>query len=781
MGQLFPDITDTLKAFILKQKLFFVASAPLSRSGKVNVSPKGYDTLRILSATKLYYLDLTGSGVETVANMKENGRITLMWISFDKAPQIVRVWGQGRAVEAGTPEYEELVEPAHKALPGARAAIVVDVLMTGNSCGYSVPFFEFKAERTLLLDRAYKRVENVGNVDPHDIKYHTMANMWSLNDLVGLEHLLPKTAAWYVRRYALSILDRETLLWGAERVAWMALGAVAAVSIPTNSLFPTIIDNMSTLWDLLTLTNVFSALCILYVTRRLLFFYDNFVVSPLRVLPVEWKYWLFPPLGILLGLKGKGFLMLNEMHRRGGSVVRLGASVISVADPQIAHQILKIADFPKPKMVYERFKNFKSDPDNIFVTTSKPFHKRARRLVTPAFSIKYLNNLEPFMYPAWQTFENKVRSMPANGNGWVTVDVQDYFQNMAFDIIGETAFGASFGMVETGHHPLLAARRAIFRFAIMKLMFPILSFIDYRLLPIRKSVDLQRSSLEKVYTDRIALNGRGERRDDILQMLLDYRDPETGGKLTPPEIATTTSIFNAAGSETTANSMTWVTYFLVKYPSVMAKLQRELDAAFPDGLTEQLELAKLKSLPYLDAVIKEAMRMRPVAPGIAREAPEDTVFTVHGPDGNQSQVFLPAGTLIEVSFFSIHRSPQIWLRPDDFLPERWLEGSANTQDEEAWGVQAQHKDAIVDKSSATWGKPKMVNRDAFWPFSAGSRDCIGKNFALNEMRIILGHLVRRFDLVAGFDTGEEIEGATFITLSADKKGGLQVKLKPRKA
>ncbi|KXS17267.1 signal transduction histidine kinase, nitrogen specific [Gonapodya prolifera JEL478] len=161
MGQKFPDITDSLKEFILKQKLFFVASAPMGRTGHVNISPKGYDTLRIISSTKLYYLDLTGSGVETVAHMKENGRITLMWISFEKMPQIVRVWGKGRAVEAGSEEYESLVDPKLKALPGARAAIVVDVLMTGNSCGYSVPFFEFTGERTLLVDRAYKRVENV--------------------------------------------------------------------------------------------------------------------------------------------------------------------------------------------------------------------------------------------------------------------------------------------------------------------------------------------------------------------------------------------------------------------------------------------------------------------------------------------------------------------------------------------------------------------------------------------------------------------------------------------
>ncbi|KAI9025479.1 hypothetical protein DFJ74DRAFT_704976 [Hyaloraphidium curvatum] len=222
MGKKFRDIHPALAQFISEQKLFFVSSAPL-RGGHVNVSPKGYDTLRILSPTRLYYLDLTGSGVETVAHMKEpgNGRICLMWISFGENPQIVRVWGRGRAVEPGSREYEETVEPKLKALPGARAAIIVDVLMTGNSCGYTVPFFEFKSERTLLLDRAYRRTAN----DPHDIEYHKNNNMWSIDQLVGLETYMPKGPAWYAKAYA------PYLRRALEAVGTFALGAGVAVLV----------------------------------------------------------------------------------------------------------------------------------------------------------------------------------------------------------------------------------------------------------------------------------------------------------------------------------------------------------------------------------------------------------------------------------------------------------------------------------------------------------------------------------------------------------------------
>ncbi|KAJ3335101.1 hypothetical protein HDU93_006476 [Gonapodya sp. JEL0774] len=446
-------------------------------------------------------------------------------------------------------------------------------------------------------------------------------------------------------------------------------------------------------------------------------------------------------------------------------------------------EILKIWNLPKPKSVYGNFNFSRSDPDNILFTTSETYHKKARRLVSPAFSIKYLNSLEPFTHQVWQTFQSKVELMPANGSGWASVNLQDYFQNMAFDIIGMTAFGESFGMVETGNHPVLTARRANFQFLVMKVVFPILSYIDYRLLPIRDSVDIEQSALAKVYTNRIALNNAGQRRVDILQMLIDYEDPRTGERLTQQEIEATTRIINAAGSETTGNAMTWVMYFLLKHPTDLAKLRCELDASFPDGLEAHLELARLKSLPFLDAVIKESMRMKPGAPSISREAPEDTLLTFHDADGNQSEVFVPSGTLIEASFFASHRSPQIWLHPDDFLPERWLEGATSTEDEEVCGVrdQAPQKEINADAGvGPTWGKPKLVNRDAVWPFSAGSRDCIGKNFALNEVRILVGYLVRRFDLVPMFDTSKEIEGATFITLAADMKGGLPVMLRLRK-
>ena len=126
MAKYYETITPELSEFIGKQHLFFVASAPLSGEGHVNVSPKGLDCLRILNPLKVAYLDLTGSGNETSAHIHENGRITLMFCAFEGAPRIMRLFGQGHTVLPNTPEWDELV-PQFTMHAGARQFIVVDV------------------------------------------------------------------------------------------------------------------------------------------------------------------------------------------------------------------------------------------------------------------------------------------------------------------------------------------------------------------------------------------------------------------------------------------------------------------------------------------------------------------------------------------------------------------------------------------------------------------------------------------------------------------------------
>jgi hypothetical protein len=152
----YPEINEALQKFIQAQSAFFVATAPLDAAGHVNLSPKGLNTFRIMEPRTVAYLDIFGSGVETIAHLRENGRIVLMFCAFHGAPKILRLYGQGRAVEPHESEFLKLQAdfPVHE---GTRAIIVVEVTRISDSCGYGVPLLKFEAERAELPAWCHKR------------------------------------------------------------------------------------------------------------------------------------------------------------------------------------------------------------------------------------------------------------------------------------------------------------------------------------------------------------------------------------------------------------------------------------------------------------------------------------------------------------------------------------------------------------------------------------------------------------------------------------------------
>jgi hypothetical protein len=174
VGKLFTELDESLQDFIACQHLFFVATAPLCGEGHVNVSPKGMDTFRVLGLRRVAYLDLTGSGVETIAHLRENGRVTLMFCALEGRPRILRIHGRGRAVVPGEVDWVALASrfPERE---GMRAVIDIAVDRVAESCGYSVPLFDYVGERTQLEDwaarkgadglRRYRAEKNVQSID----------------------------------------------------------------------------------------------------------------------------------------------------------------------------------------------------------------------------------------------------------------------------------------------------------------------------------------------------------------------------------------------------------------------------------------------------------------------------------------------------------------------------------------------------------------------------------------------------------------------------------------
>lgn len=159
MGKTYETIDERLREWINRQKMFFVSTAPLSGEGLINCSPKGLETFRILDEREVAYLDLTGSGIETVAHLKENGRIVIMFCSFDRNPLIVRLHGRGLVHPKGSTEFDDLVT-RFDPLPGTRAIIHMQVQRISDSCGYGVPMYEYAGQRTALTEWAAKKGED---------------------------------------------------------------------------------------------------------------------------------------------------------------------------------------------------------------------------------------------------------------------------------------------------------------------------------------------------------------------------------------------------------------------------------------------------------------------------------------------------------------------------------------------------------------------------------------------------------------------------------------------
>ncbi|RUS16985.1 cytochrome P450 [Endogone sp. FLAS-F59071] len=338
--------------------------------------------------------------------------------------------------------------------------------------------------------------------------------------------------------------------------------------------------------------------------------------------------------------------------------------------------ILVTRDDPKPKSLENS--TYKEGVTGMFTVHDKGAHKIKRRVVSPAFSIKYLNSLEPLFKSCTQVFTRKIYDTILEGERTGEPAVLDLYlmmQNLALDIIGETAYGQTFDMVENGKHPL--------PHKITEEVRRILWFAD----------QVIKARLES-----------GKRRTDILQYLLDTQSSEATQSmrgLSWDDVRMEAAFMFFAGAETTANSSIFTVILLLQNPDCLEKLRHELDNALGCP-SEEMPLADhevLKGLPYLNACIWEGFRMSPIAEAIQRITVEDVRMAFnHG----------------------LHYSPEYWHEPNRFNPNRFINDA---------------------------GVFNIINDHMLYPFSAGSRNCIGKNFGLMEMRLTLATLFHRFNVI----------------------------------
>ncbi|GMA33054.1 pyridoxamine 5'-phosphate oxidase family protein [Litorihabitans aurantiacus] len=180
MGKVFPAIDESLRAWIHQQPMWFLATAPLAGDGFVNVSPRGGDSFSVLGPHRVAWVDFTGSGAETIAHLRENGRICVMFSSFDDRPRIVRLHGRGEVHLPGSPAFDE-VAALHPDNPSTRAVVTVDVERVSDACGWGVPVMDVRTpERDLI--RRYAENKGADGIQ----RYRDEKNTRSLDGLPAL-------------------------------------------------------------------------------------------------------------------------------------------------------------------------------------------------------------------------------------------------------------------------------------------------------------------------------------------------------------------------------------------------------------------------------------------------------------------------------------------------------------------------------------------------------------------------------------------------------------------
>jgi len=252
MTHFYDEIPESLIQWIKKQHMFWVASAPLSPDGHVNLSPKGIgDCFHVVNSRRVWYQDLTGSGVETISHIRENGRVTILFNAFEGPPRILRLYGQGTVYEYGTEEYESLISPETRK-PGSRAAVVIDVQQCQTSCGYAVPMYDFVTHRTQLLQWAdtqesrTRALDTTSSPETHQKgirAYWVQNNLRSLDGLPGLltapdsnlmlvSNFDKEDQRSKLRYSSSSLREGRSQSSGANLAIGFALGALVATTVP---------------------------------------------------------------------------------------------------------------------------------------------------------------------------------------------------------------------------------------------------------------------------------------------------------------------------------------------------------------------------------------------------------------------------------------------------------------------------------------------------------------------------------------------------------------------
>ncbi|KAJ5988940.1 hypothetical protein N7481_004150 [Penicillium waksmanii] len=478
--------------------------------------------------------------------------------------------------------------------------------------------------------------------------------------------------------------------------------------------------------------NITSILLLVFV----LHFTRNYLTSGVSAIPGPFlakisNVWRFVDVA-----KGHAEVTLLKLHRKHGDYVRLGPNVVSVRDLDAVKIIYGInqgynkTDFYK---VQQQLAKGKPTP-TLFTTTDEEFHAAIKRPISSAYSMSTLTEFEPFVDKTIHAFFKRLDEFVDDHK---VCDIATWLQYYAFDVIGELTFSKPLGFLEKGSDVdgIIAALEAMLSYSGKIGQIP---WLDYLFIknPLRGIIQggstgavarFARARLDERLQES-KLGGTVEKESPVPQQR-DFLARFLEAKNQHPNIVNENQVFSYtisnmnAGSDTTAISLRAVLYYTLKTPQVASKLQNELDTALKENrITLPVSWKQSQEqLPYLDAVIKEALRLHPaVGLLLERKVPQGGLQL---PNGGP---YLPAGTIVGANPWIIHRHALFGEHVDSFRPERWLPANG----ESGPGFQSR--------------KQKMLR--ATLTFGAGSRTCIGKNISLLEIYKLIPSLFLAYDI-----------------------------------
>ncbi|KAF9893111.1 hypothetical protein FE257_012522 [Aspergillus nanangensis] len=445
--------------------------------------------------------------------------------------------------------------------------------------------------------------------------------------------------------------------------------------------------------------------------------------------------------------RGRPEVTLHKLHQTHGDYVRLGPNVVSVRNPEVAKTIYGInKGYQKTSFYRVQQQLAKGKPtQTLFTTLDEDFHAAIKRPVSSAFSMSTLTEFEPFVDNIIHLLFSRLDEFAA---GQKICDIGIWLQYYAFDVIGELTFSKTLGFLEQGKDidGIIASLEKTLDYAGTIGQMPWLDYVFVKN-PLKQL--LQGGSTTAVARfARARMNERVSTTNEKKSTAAAPRDfltRFTEAKSAYPDVVTDAQVFSYtisnmnAGSDTTAISLRAILYYTLKSPRVMRKLQQELQGALSAGsVTLPVSWKQSQELPYLDAVIKEALRLHPaVGLLLERIVPNGGLQLPRGP-------FLPAGTIVGINPWIIHRQQAIFgTDAESFVPERWLRGDGEEEDE----FQARRQNMV--RATLTFG--------------AGPRTCIGKNISLLEIYKLIPSLFLTYDIeLENPDAEWEIVNAWFV-------------------